>query len=245
VPTFQACPSGGPRHLIYWVGVRRAGATRSPARGRAKPRPAASSPPSSPLGQGRPDPRAGAQARASPWSCSPSTAMSLPAPDGGIRREFGQAPGDGCCTRTISAPWLNGRSPWAGRCARRRRVMATFTSSGKARGGRSAMAGRRWAARATDVLGGGAATRCGRDILGWGAQRARGVTGDRQRRRRARGPKAFSRRVERGPGPSWGSRKARSRSGYVGGLREIKGPDRLLQAFPGQVSPTEPMCTFC
>src|SRR6266436_3036896 len=149
----------------------------------------------------------------------PADGMSLPALMG-IRREL-EKRGASVLHAHDLGPWLNGVAVRALRP--KTRVMATFHEPRTPQGKKLHAAA--LAARATDVL-----VACGdkvrEDILGWAPAGARvpvienGVpleTGAAMSREEAR----TQLRIPDGA----------LAVGYAGGLREIKGPDRLLQAF--------------
>ena len=149
----------------------------------------------------------------------PADGMSLPALMG-IRRELERRDASVLHAHDLG-PWLNGVAVRALRP--KTRVMATFheqrTPEGKKRHAAAL------AARATDVL-----VACGdkvrEDILGWAPSGARvpvianGVPLDTG---------AFSSREA--ARAELGIPEGAVAVGYAGGLREIKGPDRLLRAF--------------
>jgi len=147
----------------------------------------------------------------------PADGMSLPALMG-IRREL-EKRGASVLHAHDLGPWLNGVAVRALRP--KTRVMATFheqrTPQGKKRHAAAL------AARATDVL-----VACGdkvrEDILGWAPSGARVPVIENGIAPAAFTPRNASRSELRVP-------EGAITVGYVGGLREIKGPDRLLQAF--------------
>jgi glycosyltransferase involved in cell wall biosynthesis len=143
--------------------------------------------------------------------------MSLPALMG-IRRALDRR-GAAVLHAHDLGPWLNGVAVRALRP--RTRVMATFheqrTPEGKKRHAAAL------AARATDVL-----VACGdkvrQDILGWAPSGARVPIIANGVAPAALAPRNQARSQLKIP-------EAAIAVGYVGGLREIKGPDRLLRAF--------------
>src|SRR5439155_3441 len=149
----------------------------------------------------------------------PVDGMSFPALMG-IRRELEKREASVLHAHDLG-PWLNGVAVRALRP--KTRVMATFHEQRTPEGRRRQEAA--LAARATDVL-----VACGdkvrQDILGWAPSGARvpvianGVPLESQ----AFTPRGAAR-------AELGIPEGAVAIGYVGGLREIKGPDRLLQAF--------------
>jgi glycosyltransferase involved in cell wall biosynthesis len=155
----------------------------------------------------------------------PVDGMSLPALMG-IRREL-EKRGASVLHAHDLGPWLNGVAVRALRP--KTRVMATFHEQRKPQGKKRHAAA--LAARATDVL-----VACGdkvrEDILGWAPSGARVPVIANGIQPAAFTPRNASRSELRIP-------QGAIAVGYVGGLREIKGPDRLLQAFLDGFAGTE------
>src|SRR5712671_1444774 len=147
----------------------------------------------------------------------PADGMSLPALMG-IRREL-EKRGASVLHAHDLGPWLNGVAVRALRP--KTRVMATFHEQRAPQGKKRHAAA--LAARATDVL-----VACGdkvrEDILGWAPTGARVPVIENGITPAAFTPRNASRSELRVP-------EGAITVGYVGGLREIKGPDRLLEAF--------------
>jgi len=154
-----------------------------------------------------------------PVELLPVDGMSFPALMG-IRRELEKRDASVLHAHDLG-PWLNGVAVRALRP--KTRVMATFHEQRTPEGKRRHAAA--LAARATDVL-----VACGdkvrQDILGWAPSGARVpvIANGVPLESKEFTPRGAA-RIE------LGIPEGAVAVGYVGGLREIKGPDRLLQAF--------------